>query len=131
MRAPCGHDDGGSAVVEFVLVGLLLSGLTLAVIQFGLAMYLRNVVHDAAVEGAYYAALADVHPQVGADRARSIIDRTVGEGFVTDARADEDVVQGQPVTSISVSVTMPLVGTLGIPGAWEVTAHAPTQLLDG
>ncbi|HET8926556.1 MAG TPA: TadE/TadG family type IV pilus assembly protein, partial [Microbacterium sp.] len=52
-------DDAGSSPVEFVLVGALLTVLTLAVLQLGLAVYVRNVVHDAAVEGAFHAALAD------------------------------------------------------------------------
>ena len=52
-------DDDGSSAVEFVLVGTLLTLLTLAVLQLALAVYIRNVVHDAAVEGAYHGALAD------------------------------------------------------------------------
>ncbi len=44
-------DDRGSSAVEFLLVGTLLTALTLAVLQLALAVYVRNVVHDAAVEG--------------------------------------------------------------------------------
>ena len=40
-------DDDGSSAVEFVLVGTLLTLLTLAVLQLALAVYIRNVVHDA------------------------------------------------------------------------------------
>ena len=47
-------DDRGSSPVEFVLVGALLTLLTLGVLQLGLAVYVRNVVHDAAVEGALH-----------------------------------------------------------------------------
>ena len=46
-------DDRGSAPVEFVMVAALLTALTLGVIQLGIVTYVRNVVHDAAVEGAY------------------------------------------------------------------------------
>ena len=46
-------DDRGSAPVEFVLVGTMLTFLTLGVLQFGFAVYVRNVVHDAAVDCAY------------------------------------------------------------------------------
>ena len=48
MRAVEDADERGSAPAEFLLVGLLLTALTLAVLQFGLAMYARNIVQDAA-----------------------------------------------------------------------------------
>ena len=40
-------DATGSAPVEFVLVGLLLTVLTLGVLQLALAVYVRNVVQGA------------------------------------------------------------------------------------
>ena len=121
--------DRGSSPVEFVLVGALLTVLTLAVVQFALAVYVRNVVHDAAVEGAFFAALADVDPRDGAERAQAIVARTIGPGFVTRARAAQVDVHGMPMTAVTVSATLPLIGTMGIPDAWEVTARAPTQQL--
>ncbi len=42
------RDDRGSAPVEFVLVGLLLTFLTLAVLQLALALHIRNTALDAA-----------------------------------------------------------------------------------
>ncbi|MGV2903347.1 TadE/TadG family type IV pilus assembly protein, partial [Microbacterium sp. AGC62] len=45
-------DERGSSPVEFLLVGTLLTALTLGVLQLALAVYVRNVVHDAAVGGA-------------------------------------------------------------------------------
>ncbi len=76
-------DDRGSSPVEFVLVGTLLTVLTLGVLQLGLAVYVRNVVHDAAVEGAYHAALADTSLEDGAARTRAIIARTVGDEYAS------------------------------------------------
>jgi hypothetical protein len=35
-------DDGGSAVVDFTLVGILLTFLFLALLQLGLALHVRN-----------------------------------------------------------------------------------------
>ena len=52
-------------------MGTLLTVVTLAVLLFGLAVYVRNVVHDAAVEGAFHAALADTTLAEGAERARA------------------------------------------------------------
>lgn len=74
-------EDRGSNPVEFVLVGTLLTALTLAVLQLALAVYVRNVVHDAAVEGAYYAALADVSLGEGKQRTQDVITRAIGPAY--------------------------------------------------
>jgi Flp pilus assembly protein TadG len=123
-------DDRGSSPVEFVLVGALLTMLTLAVLQLGLAVYVRNVLHDAAVEGAYYAALADTSTAAGADRARRIIARTVGGAYAQDVTAVEAESASGPLVVVTVRATLPLVGLLGVPAAMEVTAHAPVESLD-
>jgi hypothetical protein len=123
-------DDRGSSPVEFVLVGSLLTLLTLAVLQLGLAVYVRNVVHDAAVEGAHYAALADTTIAQGADRTRTIIARTVGDDYAGGVDARETTDLGHAVIEVTVRTTLPLVGLLGIPAGLEVTAHAPVESLD-
>lgn len=123
-------DDRGSSPVEFVLVGALLTALTLAVIQLGLAVYVRNVVHDAAVEGAYHAALADTSLQDGAARTAAIIARTVGDAFVQDVRVRDAARGGEPTIEVTVTATLPLVGLLGMTGGLEVTGHAPAESLD-
>ena len=123
-------DDRGSSPVEFVLVGTLLTLLTLGVLQFGLTVYVRNVVHDAAVEGAYHAALADTSLGEGADRTREIVARTVGEEYAADVEVRETSALGRPVVEISVRAPLPLVGLLGLPRLMEVTAHAPRESLE-
>ncbi|WP_396655057.1 TadE/TadG family type IV pilus assembly protein [Microbacterium sp.] len=123
------QDDSGSSPVEFVLVGALLTLLTLGVLQLGLAVYVRNVVHDAAVEGAFHAALADTSAEQGAQRTAQIIARTVGADFAQDVRARETTSLGHPAVEVTVTTTLPLVGLLGAPAALEVTAHAPLESL--
>jgi Flp pilus assembly protein TadG len=123
-------DDSGSSPVEFVLVGTLLTLLTVAVLQFGLAVYVRNVVHDAAVEGAHHAALADTSLRDGVDRTREIVTRTVGGEYAAEVEVDETTALGQPAVRISVRSTLPLVGLLGLPRLMEVTAHAPVESMD-
>jgi Flp pilus assembly protein TadG len=81
------RDERGSSPVEFVLVGSLLTVLTLAVLQLGLAMYVRNVVHDAAAEGAHYAALADTSAQDGAARTADVITTAIGAEYAGDIEA--------------------------------------------
>lgn len=122
--------DSGSSPVEFVLVGTLLTVLTLGVLQFGLAVYVRNVVHDAAVEGAYHAALADTSLDDGARRTREIVSRTVGEAYAADVMVRETTALGHASVEIRVAATLPLVGLLGAPRTMEVTASAPVESFD-
>lgn len=128
-RFPCCGDERGSSPVEFILVGTLLTVLTLAVLQLALAIYVRNVVHDAAVEGAHYAALTDTTIREGEDRTRETISRAVSEEFAAEVSATESRVLGHATVAVHVRTTMPVIGLLGVPFAWEVTAHAPLERL--
>lgn len=116
--------------MEFVLVGSLLTVLTLAVLQLGLAVYVRNVVHDAAVEGAFHAALADTTLAEGAERTSSIVTRTVGAEYATDISVREMDAGGGSEVEVTVRATLPLLGLLGVPRAMEVSARAPIESLD-
>lgn len=124
------RDEAGASPVEFVLVGTLLTVLTLGVLQFGLAVYVRNVVHDAAVEGAYHAALADTTLEDGARRTRDIVCRTIGGDYAADVTVRETSSLGEATVEVRVAATLPLVGLLGTPRSLEVTAHAPVESFD-
>ena len=93
-------------------------------------MYVRNVVHDAAVEGAYHAALADTTLADGAQRTRDIVGRTIGAEYATDVTAHETASLGQQTVEVRVRATLPLVGLLGAARGLEVTAHAPVESFD-
>ncbi|WP_344094743.1 TadE family protein [Microbacterium deminutum] len=123
-------DDGGSSPVEFILVGTMLTLLTLGVLQLGLSIYVRNVVHDAAVEGAFHAALADTSLDEGARRTREIVTRTVGADYATEIDVRETDRLGHSAVELTVRATLPVVGLLGAPLAMEVTAHAPVESFD-
>lgn len=123
-------DDRGSAPVEFVLVGVMLTALTLGVLQLGLGIYVRNVVHDAAVEGAYHAALADTSLADGADRTSQIVSRTVGAAYADQVVATETASFGYPAVEVTVRAPLPVIGLIGLPGSMEVSAHAPVESLD-
>ena len=123
-------DETGSAPVEFVLVGLLLTVLTLGVLQLALAVYVRNVVHDAAVEGAYHGALADTEPADGAARTTRLISAAVGGALDAEVSAVATDGAAGPEVQVTVVATFPLVGLLGIPSGMEVTAHAPRESFD-
>ena len=124
------RDDAGSAVVEFTLVGVLLTLLTLAVIQLGLALHVRNTVLDAAAEGARFAALADNVPGDGVERARQLITEAIGPEYATDVAVGTGEWMGHPAVTVTVRTTLPVVGLLGVGGGLEVAGHAAVETLD-
>lgn len=131
MRAPAGvTDDRGSNPVEFVLVGTLLTALTLAVLQLAFAIYVRNVVHDAAVEGAYYAALADTTAKEGEERAREVIRRAIGPSYADDITVASTRREGQETVEVRIRTTLPVFGLIGVPAALQVEASAPAESFD-
>jgi Flp pilus assembly protein TadG len=124
------REDRGSNPIEFVLVGTLLTALTLAVLQVAFAIYVRNVVHDAAVDGAYHAALADTTLADGVDRAREVISRTVGASYAEDIRIGTSGQAGEETVDIRIRTVLPVFGLVGVPAAMEVEAHAPVETFD-
>lgn len=123
---PVWTDDRGSNPVEFVLVGTLLTALTLAVMQLALAVY----VHDAAVEGAYYAALADTSPAEGVQRARDVIVRAIGPAYANDITVGTTTVAGRETVDVRVRASLPVFGLIGVPYGLQVVAHAPAESFD-
>lgn len=123
-------EDRGSAPAEFALVGALLTVLTLAVLQLGLALHVRNTVLDAAAEGARYGALADRGPADAAARTAELIALAVGDGYAHDISVAEGEWHGHPALVVSVRATLPLVGLLGADRALEVSGHAAIETLD-
>lgn len=113
-----------------MLVGTLLTALTLAILQLGFAVYVRNVVHDAAAEGAHHAALADVSLGEGAELTRVMISRAVGSAFAQNVAIARSTALGHPTIEVRVRTTLPLLGLIGIAQGWEVTAHAPQERFD-
>jgi len=124
------RDDAGSATVEFSLVAVLLTVLTLAVIQLGLGLLVRNTVLDAAAEGARYAALAGNTLEDGVARTRELITEAVGPSYAHDVTARYGDVLGHPSTEVRVATTLPLIGLIGIERALEVSGHAAVETVD-
>jgi Flp pilus assembly protein TadG len=85
--SPAASVDGGSAVVDFVLVGGLLTMLFVALLQFSLVLHVRNVLIDCATEGARYGALADRDAAAGADRTRELITADLSARYATGVDA--------------------------------------------
>lgn len=123
-------DDTGSAPVEFVLVGMLLTFLALAVMQLAMALHIRNTVLDAAAEGARFGALADNEPRDAVARTAELISTAVGPGYASEIEVREDSWMGAPAVIVTVRTTLPLVGLLGADRALEVEGHAARETLD-
>lgn len=124
------REDAGSSPVEFVLVGTLLTALTLSVLQIAVAVYVRNVLHDAAVEGAHYAALADSTPAEGITRTQEAITRAVGAAYADDVTASSSQALGAPTVEIRVRAMLPVFGLLGVPQGLEVNGRALLESFD-
>jgi Flp pilus assembly protein TadG len=121
--------ERGSAPAEFVMVGALLTILTLSVMQLGLAMHIRNTVLDAAGEGARFAALADNTLADGADRTRELIATAIGPTYAEDVTVASGTYLGHPAAVVTVRAPLPLIGLVGIEGALEVRGHAAIETL--
>ena len=119
--------DDGSAAVDFVLVGSLVTLLFLAVIQLGIDYHVRNVLAASVAEGARYGANADVgDPEQGAQRANALIARALGPAYAHAVAApQQDVIDGVPVVTVEARVRLPLVAWFLPAGpSVHVTGHA-------
>jgi Flp pilus assembly protein TadG len=123
-------DESGSAVVEFVFVGILLTFVTLGVLQLGLALHVRNTVQDAASEGARWGALIDSTPAEGVQRTKELITTAVGEQYAQDVAVSSQQWMGAPATVITVKAPVPMIGLWGPAASMEVSGHAATEVLN-
>ncbi|MBD8044223.1 pilus assembly protein [Arthrobacter sp. Sa2BUA2] len=117
-------DEAGSAVVDFVLIGALLTVIVVAVIQLALVLHVRNTLIDAAASGARYGTLADRSPQDGVERTRSLISGTLSPGFADDVSYTRMGDGAAALLQIRVTAPLPVIGLLGPSGGIEVTGHA-------
>ena len=119
-------DDDGSAVVEFVLVGLLVVTLFLGVLQVALYLHLRNVVVASLAEGAREAANADRDCVDGVARAYDLVAGAVGTRVADGLDVTCDAVErdGVPLVRLRLRGPLPLlfppVGSVAV----DATAHA-------
>lgn len=129
LSAPRITSDVGSAAVEFVFVGILLTFLTLGVLQLALTLHVKNTIQDAASEGARWAALADSTGQEGVQRTADLISTSIGSQFARDISVSHDTWLGAPATVITVRAALPVVGLWGLADSMEVSGHAATELI--
>jgi Flp pilus assembly protein TadG len=116
--------DRGSAVVEFTLVGVLLTVLFLGLLQLGLALHVRNTLVASAAEGARVAANADRGPVDGEVATRRLIRASLADSFARGVSSGSETVDGVATVYVQVEATLPLVGLLGPPRGIRVRGHA-------
>ena len=116
--------DQGSAIVEFTLVGVLLTVLFLALLQLGLALHVRNTLLASAAEGARYGANADREPSQGAALTRQLIRASLADRFADGVTAGTETVGGFQTVYVEVRTTLPVVGLLGPARGLSVRGHA-------
>ena len=119
--------ERGSAVVDFVLVGALLTLFFLAVIQLTLVLHVRNTLIDAAASGARYGTLADRNADDARDRAGELIGLALNADFAKDVTTSEVTYQGIRTVEVTVRAPLPVIGLIGPRAALEVKGHAAIQ----
>jgi len=128
VTRPLGESgESGSAPVDFVLVGALVTVMFMAVLQLGIDFYVRNVLAACVADGARYAANSDVaDPGAGAAQANEEITRSLGASYATAyAPSDQGSVDGAAVVSIDVAARLPLLAWfLPVGPTVHATGHA-------
>ena len=118
-------DERGSAVVDFVLVGILLTFLFLAIIQLTLVLHVRNTLIDAASSGARYGTLADRTPADARQRTSELIGMALNQDYARDISTSEADIRGIRTLEVTVRAPLPVVGLFGMPvSVLEVKGHA-------
>lgn len=119
--------ERGSAVVDFVLVGGLLTMFFLAIVQLTLVLHVRNTLIDAAASGARYGTLGDRTASDAEERTRSLISMALNQGFAEQVSSEEVSVQGMRTLEVTVRSPMPVIGLIGPRDMLEVKGHAAIQ----
>ena len=124
-RSARAHDrDRGSAPVEFVLVGVLLTFLFLGIVQLDLHLHVRNVLVASASEGARYGANADRMPADGVTRTQQLITAALSSRFAQDVTAGIEQVDGADLVVVRVRAPLPLLAWYGPADMLTVAGHA-------
>ncbi|WP_185149838.1 TadE family protein [Arthrobacter crusticola] len=118
------RSEAGSAVVDFALIGGLLTVIFLAVVQLMLVLHVRNTLIDAAASGARYGTLADRAPGDAGQRTAELITAGVGEDFASDVTVQRSRAAGAQFVEVVVRAPLPVVGLLGPAGVLEVSGRA-------
>lgn len=116
--------EQGAAVVDFALIGGLLTVIFIAIIQLTLVLHVRNTLIDAAASGARYGTLADRSPQDAVGRTEELIRGSLADSYGSDISIGESTVSGVRTLEVVVRAPLPVIGLIGPAGVMEVRGHA-------
>ena len=119
--------ERGAAVVDFVLIGALLTLLFLAIVQLTLVLHVRNTLIDAAASGARYGTLADRNDGDAKERTVQLITAALNSDFARDVSTSESTFQGIRTLEVTVRAPLPVIGFIGPRALLEVKGHAAIQ----
>lgn len=110
--------------MDFVLVGVLVLAVSTALLQLALGLYVRNILTDAAGEGARRAALSGGTEAEARDRVAALTGTALADDYIDDVTVSRVVIDGMPVVETQVTAPLPVLGLFGPSGALRVTGHA-------
>ena len=116
--------EHGAAVVDFVLVGALLTMFFVSIIQLALILHVRNTLIDAAASGARYGTLADRSADDARRRTGELIGTALNADFARDIQTREVTFQGLRTLEVTVRAPLPVIGLIGPREGLEVSGHA-------
>ncbi|ALC98717.1 pilus assembly protein TadE [Actinomyces sp. oral taxon 414] len=116
--------EAGSAVVDFALVGALVAVVALALLQLALGLHVRNVLIDAAGEGARRAALVGGTTAEAEARVRALAGAALSGDCVQAVEVRRTRAGDLAVVEVRVLAALPVLGLLGPGGGLAVTGHA-------
>ncbi len=116
--------DSGAAVVDFVLVGALVTVIFVALLQLALVLHVRNTMADAASSAARYGALGDRTAEDARARAILLMDGALGPSYVQDVTVSVKNQGGLDLLEVSINAPLPLLGLFGPTRSLEMTGHA-------
>ncbi|MFJ6536278.1 TadE family protein [Paenarthrobacter sp. NPDC091711] len=117
-------NERGSAVVDFVLVGALLTLFFISIVQLMLVLHVRNTLIDAAASGARYGALSDRTLMDARARTAELIGGALNSDFARDITSTEITIDGIRTLEVTVRAPLPVVGLIGPGEVLEVKGHA-------
>lgn len=114
----------GAAPVDFALTAALVILLMLGLLQLTLTLHVRNVLTDAAGEGARRVALVGGTEAEAAARVHALSDAALSDGYVDSVRVTEQEYDGVPIVEVTVEAPLPLLGFVGPEGSLSVRGRA-------
>lgn len=116
--------DHGSAVAESVMVMALIALLFAAILQFGVIIYTRNTMIDAANAGARHATMADRDINDGKARTEQLLNASLPGTTSAIVLAHQNTTGDGQLVTVTVQHQIPMIGFISGPVPLEVTGRA-------